>query len=89
MALTNTQQIELGSLIMQKLKSGDQDKSKASGVQTWLKILIQTLSDAHQESLYDDLLVRTIEEQTRLRDEAKTHYDELVGLLTDKIRVTS
>ena len=86
MALNSTQQNELASLIMQKLKSGDQDKTKAATVQTWLKILVQTLTDTHQESLYDDLLGRTIIEQTRLRTEAATHYNDVVALLEDKVR---
>ena len=86
MALTRTQQIELGSLLKQKLgaqiiEESDQD------VAAWAQAeLVIVMPDALQEALYDDLLEQVVAAQRDKRDQASTHFDGIITVLDEKKR---
>ncbi len=86
MALTRTQQIELNSLLKQKLSAQIIEESDQD-VAAWTQAeLIGPMSEAQQEALYDDLLEQIVAAQTAKRDQASTHFSDVLTVLEDKRR---
>ena len=87
MALNSTQELELGSLVSKKLVLIENDPDKSKPALLWFRNFIKLLSDENQEAVYDELLAEMIAEQEQRRIEAVAHFDDVIGVLTDKQRV--
>ena len=86
MALTRTQQIELGSLLKQKLSAQIIEETDQA-VATWIQTeLVGKMTEELQEALYDDLLEQIVAAQTDKRDQASTHFSDVLTVLEDKRR---
>ena len=83
MALTATQKLELGSLLVQKLTAKEETDSDRD---RWLKGFVELLSDADQESTFDELLEELIANLTVKRDTHVSNLDSQLDVLTDKRR---